>query len=155
MRVLHFASYTLDILYCIRGALGQIYASTDHPSFRRRHSSYVVYASVTQSDDRQMQTLAAYDQYEAAVPLDLAGSCLAELSKQLYGSDALYEGFRDPILVRFVGKDDGMCWQACGSQNVTMNLGRSMYFPTDPWGARRPDLNLFFYLKPLILMLKW
>lgn len=42
-------------------------------------------------------------QYEVALPLSIAGDCLAALTAELYGPRARWRGFRSPALLRFVG----------------------------------------------------
>lgn len=48
----------------------------------------------------------AYDQYEVAIPLERAGDCLLRFSEEVYGSRALWRGFRTPPLIRFVSHED-------------------------------------------------
>lgn len=49
-----------------------------------------------------------YDQYEAAVPMSRAGTCLARLTEILYGPRAASKGFRVPGLVRFTSADKAL-----------------------------------------------
>jgi len=39
---------------------------------------------------------------QVVVPLERAGTCLMEVGNAIYGPDPLLDGFRTPLLVRFV-----------------------------------------------------
>ena len=43
---------------------------------------------------------------QVVIPWNYIGTCIKELSSRIYGRENLYVGFRDPINVRFVGRDD-------------------------------------------------
>ncbi|EFN57507.1 hypothetical protein CHLNCDRAFT_143085 [Chlorella variabilis] len=59
------------------------------------------YLSMTEQGTRLTSTFAPYIQMEVAVPFEVAGDCLLELNREIYGSRRLWEGFRNPALIRF------------------------------------------------------
>ena len=66
-----------------------------------------------------------YDQYEAAVPLEIAGDCLLGLNDLVYGAGAnstVREGFRTPPLIRFVGAEDFYLSPSYGTPVMYVNL---------------------------------
>jgi FAD/FMN-containing dehydrogenase len=65
------------------------------------------YLSMTEAASRTSSSGTPYDQYEFAVPLEIAASCLRRVGSRIYGPDALYRGFRTPGLIRFVSQEDG------------------------------------------------
>eukprot|EP00217_Crustomastix_stigmatica_P001084 CAMPEP_0183819348 /NCGR_PEP_ID=MMETSP0803_2-20130417/63932_1 /TAXON_ID=195967 /ORGANISM="Crustomastix stigmata, Strain CCMP3273" /LENGTH=107 /DNA_ID=CAMNT_0026064235 /DNA_START=8 /DNA_END=328 /DNA_ORIENTATION=- len=68
-----------------------------------------------------VDSMAAYDQYEVAIPLEKAGSCFNEVSDLLYGREAAWRGFRTPALVRFVGEEDGYLSPTLGAPRLYIN----------------------------------
>eukprot|EP00884_Botryococcus_braunii_P005954 jgi/Botrbrau1/1535/Bobra.0107s0023.1 len=64
----------------------------------------------------------AYDQYEAAVPLENAADCLDKVGKKLYGDDHLAYGFRAPSLVRFVNSEKAYLSPTNGGARMYVNM---------------------------------
>ncbi|EFN59179.1 hypothetical protein CHLNCDRAFT_138071 [Chlorella variabilis] len=64
------------------------------------------FLSMAESETQVTSTFAPYDQYEVAVPISRAGSCLMEVGKEVYGDAKLWDGARTPFLVRFVTEED-------------------------------------------------
>lgn len=67
-------------------------------------------------------TFAPYDQYEVAIPISRAGSCLREVSETIYGPDALWEGFRTPALIRFISAEEFYLAPTNGEPHMYVNL---------------------------------
>lgn len=53
----------------------------------------------------RIDSLAAYDQYEVAIPLTRAGDCWRELERSIYGDEERWRAFRTQALVRFVSEE--------------------------------------------------
>eukprot|EP01023_Acetabularia_acetabulum_P065410 TRINITY_DN8655_c0_g1_i3.p1 TRINITY_DN8655_c0_g1~~TRINITY_DN8655_c0_g1_i3.p1 ORF type:complete len:582 (+),score=94.72 TRINITY_DN8655_c0_g1_i3:131-1876(+) len=63
-----------------------------------------------------------YEQYEVSIPLESSAECLEGLVKELYGPRRLYEGFRSPALVRFVGEEDAYISNTNGGPRMYVNI---------------------------------
>ena len=73
----------------------------------------------------------AYDQYEAAVPISRAGTCLAKLGTILYGPQGAAKGFRAPALVRFTSSDDALLSPSNSAGAGPGNTAGRLY-PSEP-----------------------
>jgi len=85
-----------------------------------------------------MATFTPYDQYEVAIPLEVAGDCLELLNKTVYGPDNLWQGFRTPGLLRFVAGEDFYVSMSNGGPRMYVNIEdyvtRSSGKPNDKFG---------------------
>ncbi|KAL4431088.1 hypothetical protein ABPG75_006344 [Micractinium tetrahymenae] len=65
------------------------------------------FLSMSDSETATTAGFAPYDQYEVAIPLERAGTCLMEVGNEIYNpARPLYDGFRTPLLLRFTTKED-------------------------------------------------
>jgi hypothetical protein len=72
------------------------------PSIQEASKSYV---TMSERMNEQQAINDPYDQFEAAIPMDIAGDCLLGLNDLVYGKN-LSTGFRTPALIRFVSEED-------------------------------------------------
>lgn len=80
------------------------------------------FLSMTEAGTILTSTAFPYDQYEVIVPLSIAGTCLEEVGKEIYGPEKLYEGFRTQCLVRFVKAEPFYLSPANGESHMYINM---------------------------------
>ncbi len=61
-------------------------------------------------------------QYELSIPMSIAGNCLNEVGAIIYGSGALWNGFRTPALVRFVASEGAYLSNTNGGPRMYINI---------------------------------
>ncbi|KAK9839103.1 hypothetical protein WJX74_009638 [Apatococcus lobatus] len=79
------------------------------------------YLSQTDSQSKQMQNMDPYDQYEVSVPLNIAGDCLQMVVNEA-SSKNLGDGFRVPVLIRFIGDEQAYLANAHGGPRMFVNM---------------------------------
>ena len=80
------------------------------------------FLSFSEFGTRTTSAMAPYDQLEVAVPIEMAGDCLIEIGSEMYGPDALWEGFRTPALIRFVTGEDYYLSATQGGPRMYINI---------------------------------
>lgn len=66
--------------------------------------------------------LHAHEWLQVSIPMEKAGYCLATVGAQIYGSDALWQGFRNVALVRFVSGEPFYLSNTNGGPRMYINL---------------------------------
>ncbi|KDD75423.1 hypothetical protein H632_c692p2 [Helicosporidium sp. ATCC 50920] len=98
-------------------------------------------AFISQSEfTTRNNNFAAYDQYEVAIPLSKAGTCLQGLSHKMYKEEALWKGFRSQPLIRFLSSEDLYLSPANGRPTMFINLEDYVTKATKPEG-RNPEFE--------------
>jgi hypothetical protein len=100
---------------------------------RSAYPSQACPQSVTLADSN------AYDQYEAAIPFEKAGTCLTALVDLLNGPQLARLGFRTTPLVRFVGADDAYISMTAGGPRMFVNLEDHLSYNTGPGDGSERD----------------
>lgn len=85
-------------------------------------NSRSAYLSMTEEQTRFHSGWTGYDQYEVSVPIDIFADCMAMIGEKMYGADELWEGFRTPILIRFVGEEDAYLSNTNGGPRAYFNM---------------------------------
>lgn len=80
------------------------------------------YLSMTEEQTRFHSGWTGYDQYEVSVPMDTFSDCMEMIGDEMYGSDALWEGFRTPILIRFVAEEEAYLSNTHGGPRAYFNM---------------------------------
>ncbi|KAL6772376.1 hypothetical protein ACKKBG_A29975 [Auxenochlorella protothecoides x Auxenochlorella symbiontica] len=81
------------------------------------------YMSVTETTTRISTTLAPYIQMEVAIPLEIAGTCLKEVNKVVYGRGSrVSRDFRNPALIRFVSGEPFYLSPTHGGPRMYVNI---------------------------------
>ena len=109
------------------GTWGNVYPNTMRgfftPGEYRASSAYITMSEVF---NEQQANGDPYDQFEAAVPFDIAGDCLLGMNELVYGSGpsntSLKDGFRTPSLIRFVKEEPFYLSPSNGMPVMYVNL---------------------------------
>ncbi|PSC73887.1 L-gulonolactone oxidase [Micractinium conductrix] len=111
--------------------LSQVRPKLSNGTFESRRA----FLSMSDSETAATATFLPYEQFEAAVPLERAGSCLMEVGNEIFGRDRLWEGFRTPVLTRFTTEEDFYLSPATDGPMMWLNmedyLSRSSGVPND------------------------
>ena len=78
--------------------------------------------TMTESGTRMSSTFAPYNQYEVAIPLEVAGDCLMEVGAEIYGPRPLWDGFRTPALLRFITGEEFYLSYTHGGPRMFVNI---------------------------------
>ncbi|GMH44322.1 hypothetical protein BSKO_12256 [Bryopsis sp. KO-2023] len=100
------------------------------------YQSRKAYLTMSEEQTRWHSGFTGYDQYEVSVPIDIFADCLEMMGDEIYGRDALWDGFRTPVLVRFVSEEDAYLSNTNGGPRVYFNMEDYVSYNTKVVNAR-------------------
>lgn len=94
------------------------------------------YLSMSEQQTRFHSGWTGYDQYEVSVPLEYFADCLQMIGEEVYGDSNLWDGFRTPVLIRFVAEEDGYLSNTNGGPRAYFNMEDYVSYNTRVVNAR-------------------